>query len=111
MDLGITLKEAGARIGVSPQTVRHWELGLFSPSLEGRPALYQFVGFCPADPGGTLGARIRLWRSANGVNQQNLADRLGIDAGSLSRIEAGVVPLARRVVARAKAVFAFSTSR
>lgn len=107
---GHTQKQAANQIGVNYRTLGLWELGRYEPNTRDRPALYAYLGFCPADPGGTLGRRIRLWREANGLIGQELADRLGIDAGSLRRIEADTPRMARKVIAQATALFVPSSA-
>jgi len=46
--LKLTKKQAGLRLGVTPETVRHWESGeTNSPPVERIPAILEFLGYDP----------------------------------------------------------------
>ena len=84
-----TQRDVAEQLGVNPWTVRNWEKGRNEPTLSARPALHEYLGFCPADPAAPLGSRIRLWREAKGVSRRELCRSLGLDEGTLKKYEMG----------------------
>jgi transcriptional regulator with XRE-family HTH domain len=45
--LQMSRKQAAVRLGVGPETVRHWEAGETKPPIERVPAVLQFLGYDP----------------------------------------------------------------
>lgn len=89
MKLGIRLKEIAEIVGVTSSTVGNWVNGKTEPAIRYYPAIMDFLGYCPYQRADTLGRKILLHRIHRGLSHKALARLLGIDAGSLSRWEAG----------------------
>jgi ribosome-binding protein aMBF1 (putative translation factor) len=48
-----------------------------------------FLGYCPYQEGSTINQQIRLHRTHRGLSHRNLAQKIGVDPGSISRWETG----------------------
>lgn len=88
--LGLTLKEAGQRLGVTLFTVINWEYGRCKPAVKHAPAIRQFLGYEaePAAPN-TLAERLVAKRCELGWTQKEAAQALGVDRSTWSAWEAG----------------------
>lgn len=51
--------------------------------------LYDFLGYCLWRPCRTLGDRLRLRREVAGLSRRECAKHLGLDEGTVARIERG----------------------
>ena len=89
MDLGLDQREVAERLGVHAASVRNWELGRTVPGLRGLPAVIEFVGYDPRSEPTTIGAKIKTWRTARGLSQEEMARRLDVDPSTLARWESG----------------------
>ncbi|MES9969173.1 MAG: helix-turn-helix transcriptional regulator [Candidatus Thiodiazotropha sp.] len=87
---GLRQSDVTPRLGVNPWTLRNWELNNTEPAVQYYPAIMDFLGYCPYQRGDTLGKKIMLHRTHQGVTQRQLAQRLKVDPGSISRWETGV---------------------
>jgi transcriptional regulator with XRE-family HTH domain len=76
------------RLGVTEATIWNWEAHRSTPQLTLIPKVIVFLG---CDTHSTqpmsLGERLVAYRRAAGVSQRELAQRLGIDPGTLGRWE------------------------
>jgi transcriptional regulator with XRE-family HTH domain len=88
LNLGLYQKDVAVAIGVDTCTVTNWEKGWTEPELRLIPRIIEFLGY---EPDGlravSLGERIRRFRYLRGMSQKELAGRIGIDPGTLSRME------------------------
>ena len=69
-------------------TICNWENNRGEPQLQFIPKIVDFLGYQP--PGlklSTLGERILQYRYLHGISQKELAKQIGIDQGTLSRVE------------------------
>ena len=89
IDLGLLQREAAQQIGVGIQTVTNWELGRTAPALCWLPSIIQFLGYDPAPKPETVGQSLKRYRQLHGIPQHELANRLGVDPGTLGRWERG----------------------
>lgn len=88
LEMRLRVMDVAELIGVDSQVVTAWEHGVTEPCLRLLPAIFDFLGYCPAEPRArSLGERLSLWRMASGVSRQALADRLGLDSTTLWLIE------------------------
>jgi transcriptional regulator with XRE-family HTH domain len=101
-DRGLRQKDVARELGVDQFTLGNWEKGRTSPLIRFRPAIYEWLGYCPVQPAPTaIGDRLVAWRKALGLSQHEVAQRLGLDPGTLSRTEQGKVGSPNRRVRRA----------
>lgn len=83
-------REVADRLGIDHCTVTNWELNHTEPALRFLPAIVGFLGYRPWTADGPVGERLRTFRRERGLSQSALADRLGVDPGTLSRWERGM---------------------
>jgi transcriptional regulator with XRE-family HTH domain len=88
LELGLTQLQLAAILGVAQCTVTNWEKHRSNPTLRSMPKITRFLAYdpVPADSR-TLGERLLKYRKSLGVNQKELARRIGIDPTTLSRLE------------------------
>lgn len=92
-DRGRRQKDVARELGVDQFTLGNWEQGRTEPALRHRAAVHLWLGYCPVIPVPvSIGARLVAWRDAQGVTQKELAKQLGLDPGTLGRIEQGRGP-------------------
>ena len=89
LDLGLLQREAAEQIGVDTTTITNWELGHTTPALCWMPNVTQFLGYDPAPKPETIGQSLKRYRQRHGIPQHELANRLGVDPGTLGRWERG----------------------
>ena len=76
-------------MGVSTDTVFLWENNRKGPSLYSIPKIIQFLGYTPFVQAKTLGKKLKTHRKIHGMTQKELAQRIGVDPGTLAKWEAG----------------------
>ena len=91
LDRSLTQAEAAALIGVDTETIYRWEMRGHEPVVSAWGGIVQFLGFYPF-PQQTLAEKLLAYRRRHGINQDALAERLGVDAGSVRRWETGKEP-------------------
>lgn len=77
------------QIGVHEATVYHWERGWTSPEGRYYPKIIDFLGYTPYDPGASFGQQLSYIRRCLGLTQEQLAEKINLDPGSLMRWEQG----------------------
>ncbi|MEW8050184.1 MAG: helix-turn-helix transcriptional regulator [Candidatus Thiodiazotropha sp.] len=92
---GLRQIDVASRLGVNPWTLRNWEHNRTKPRIRYYPAIMDFLGYCPYQRGDTLGRKIMLHRTYQGLSQRDLARIVGVDRGSISRWEAGEILASR----------------
>jgi transcriptional regulator with XRE-family HTH domain len=104
LDLHLTLREVAKQVRCDPSSVNAWELNYHQPALHLYPAVVAFLGYDPAAVTNSdgLGQQVAIRRRALGFSQRVLAERLGIDEGTLSRWEAANL---QRVSRRVRGLF------
>jgi DNA-binding XRE family transcriptional regulator len=60
-----------------------------APTLPFLPKIIEFLGYCPYDPDWTPGERLTWIRKYLGMSQETMARRLGVDPGTLAKLEQG----------------------
>lgn len=89
LDLGLRQRDLAARLGVRTETVANWERGGSRPLARHRAGVLRFLGGDPEPPPTTLAGRLKATRYRLGLTQEQMANRLGLDEGSVSRWESG----------------------
>jgi transcriptional regulator with XRE-family HTH domain len=96
LDLRLRQCDVAAELAVTAQTVSHWESGKHPPPVRLIPGIQTFLGFCPFDPAGTFGLRLRAAREAQGLSRRRAAALVGVDEATVARAERGVPGMANR---------------
>jgi len=89
MDLALTQRTLAERLGVREETVHLWETGRARPVPRHYGVIIRVLELDPAPSAGTLPERLRSIRLGLGLTQEQMAEKLGLDEGSLSRWESG----------------------
>jgi transcriptional regulator with XRE-family HTH domain len=89
---GIRQKDAAAILGVGHFTYMTWEKDQKVPFARYYPAIVAFVGYDPLPEPTTDGERLKRERLLLGLTSQEMADRLGIDQGTLLRRKSAQTP-------------------
>ena len=114
-DLNVTQSMAAQRIGVSKFTYRLWECDAHRPVITQWPAIIAFLGSDPNGEPDTLGGYLQAWRRAEGLSRKSLADALGLDPGTLAKLEQDryvrIDPRVRQTVDALERRFGASSSR
>lgn len=97
LDLGLTQKEAAERLGVGATTVAKWLKERGVPELRRWPRVIRFLGYDPRPTPKDLGQRLVQYRQSRGLSQVEMAAKLGVDPGTLSRWEHGRRPTTSRI--------------
>ena len=71
-------------------TICNWELRLTEPEVCFIPKIIEFLDYNPLPEARTLAEQIIRGRKTLGLSQKQLAGRLGVDPGTLSRWETGI---------------------
>jgi transcriptional regulator with XRE-family HTH domain len=91
MDLGLRQKDVAVLLGANHRSYENWETGKHEPEFRYWPGLIQFLGYDPSPEPRTLGERIWAKRRREGLSQEELARKLGLDPGTVVTWEAGEV--------------------
>jgi transcriptional regulator with XRE-family HTH domain len=88
LELGLYQAQVAEILAVTESTITNWEKNRTNPTLRSMPKIIEFLGYdpMPSDPE-TLGETVFQYRKSHGVSQKGLAQRIGIDPATLSRLE------------------------
>ena len=90
LDLGLTKVQAAERIGTNVDSIRQWEHNTATPTMIFRPAIIEFLGYCPEADATNFPAAVRLLRVKAGFSVSSLAIKLGVSGSSIRRWEQGI---------------------
>jgi transcriptional regulator with XRE-family HTH domain len=94
--LKMTKRQAAVRLGVGPETIRHWESGETNiPPVERIPAVLEFLGYDPFVEPVSISDRLRAVRRRSGWSIRRAAAHLGVDPTTWGEWEHGKVILFR----------------
>ncbi len=102
LDRGLEQKAAAQAIGCDPGTLLNWEKGRVAPDVRFWQAILRFLGYDPRPEPKTFGGQLRAAREAEGISEETLARRLGLDPGTLAAWEGDQV---RRPYPRIRRIF------
>jgi DNA-binding transcriptional regulator YiaG len=88
-------------LGVSKENVFNWETSHTKPMVQYYPAIMDYLGYCPVQYASSLGERIRLHRTHQGLTISAFAYILGMDECTLGSWERSVKSPIREVRSRA----------
>jgi transcriptional regulator with XRE-family HTH domain len=89
LDLGLIQRETAQEIGVTEQTLYHWERGKTEPPARFWPGIIRFLGYVPMQEPKSLSDKLRYARHMLGLTRPAFARKLGVDDSTLARWEAG----------------------
>lgn len=84
-ELRLIQREAGERMGVSAETVAHWEKDKTEPVPSQFRSAVEFLGYDPTPEPRTLAERLKAKQRSLGASLAQIARHLGWDPGSLRR--------------------------
>ena len=88
LELGLYQAQVAGLLGVDESTVTNWEKNRTSPTLRSMPTIIEFLGYDPMpNHSETLGEQLSQYRKSRGISQRRLAQQIGIDPATLSRLE------------------------
>ena len=74
--------------GVDENTITNWEKHRSGPRLMYLPRIIQFLGYNPwVSVATTLGEKIKQYRIQKGLSLRKLAQKVGVDPGTLAKWE------------------------
>jgi transcriptional regulator with XRE-family HTH domain len=91
MDRGVSREHAAEALGISVSTLWNWEMGHTSVATRFLPKVVAFLSYDPRQEYGVLGDRIRMLRERQGLSQVALAEKLGLNASTVTAWERGRV--------------------
>ena len=88
-ELGLYQKDAALRLKVNEWTYCTWETDRAEPVINLFPRIISFLGYYPYPAPQSYGERVLAIRRNLGMSRARLAEKIGIDEGTLLRIERG----------------------
>lgn len=89
LDLGLRQEDVAKRLGTKVNTVTNWEANRTKPALRFLPGIVRFLGHLPFSASGTVPERLKVYRRARGLSQEELARKLHVNPSTLARWENG----------------------
>jgi transcriptional regulator with XRE-family HTH domain len=89
LQLGLSQKEVGEKLGVTSFTVLNWEKGKTEISIKSMPNLFSFLGYDPFFRPRSIPERMIAKRRAMGWSIKEAARCLGVDEGTWGAWERG----------------------
>ena len=89
LDLDLFQSDVAEQIGVDTTTICNWEGNTSLPAIRYLPAIIQFLGYDPQPSLDSIPDRLASARRTLGLSQRKMAEKLGIDPGTLQGWEAG----------------------
>ena len=89
LDLGLRQKDVAVHIWVSEASIYNWERNRTTPQIHQLPGVIRFLGYNPFPPAGSFPDKLTALRRKLGLSQKLMAERLGIDPGTLRNWESG----------------------
>jgi len=89
LDLGLNQKKAAKLLGCHATSVANWTRGTSAPRLAQWRRLIEFLGYDPRPEPTELSGRLLAFRTRLGMSQECMAERLGVEPGTLGRWERG----------------------
>jgi transcriptional regulator with XRE-family HTH domain len=89
LDLDLSQSNVAEQIGVDTTTICNWESNASLPAIRYLPAIIQFLGYDPQPAVDSFPDRLVTARRTLGLSQRKMAEKLGVDPGTLQGWEAG----------------------
>ena len=88
LELGLFQKDIAELFGVSEDTITNWENERSIPQVQYYPKLIEYLGYFPFEVDTkTLGGKIKKYRFENGLTQEILAQKLGVNESTVFHYE------------------------
>jgi transcriptional regulator with XRE-family HTH domain len=88
LELGLLQKDVAEIMGVCEDTITVWENGGASPQVNLYPKVTKFLEYFPFEVDtSTLGGKIKMYRFLNGICQEQLAMKLGVNESTVFHYE------------------------
>lgn len=96
--LGLYQRDVAKQLGVSVDTVLHWEKDQTQVPDRMWPTIIQFLGYDPfaSQDAAPLAERLREWRRVRGLSIKRAAKHVGVNEGTWAKWETGTKPANRR---------------
>jgi transcriptional regulator with XRE-family HTH domain len=91
LDRGLRQDEVASKLGLDAQTILNWERNHTRVSTRFIPKVVAFLGYDPREDSGHLGERIRIMRERQGLSQEALGEKLGLNRSTVTAWERGRV--------------------
>ena len=96
LDLRQTQEQAAKGFGISVTTYNYWEANRVTPDISKSPKIIGYLGYDPSPAPGSFPESVRALRRHLGLDRQQFAKQLGVDAKSVLNWEAArTVPFQR----------------
>ena len=76
LDLKLLQRQVAEQSGVDEITITNWERNATTPAIRYTPAIIQFLGYEPQSAADSLPQRLATERTALGLSQRTMAERL-----------------------------------
>jgi transcriptional regulator with XRE-family HTH domain len=86
LDRGLLQREVAEALSVRLPTYQAWEQG-HEPTVRHWPAIIAWLGYYPFPEPVTPAEKLVAYRREHGLSQAELAEKLGVDGGSITRWE------------------------
>jgi transcriptional regulator with XRE-family HTH domain len=80
-------RDVAQKLSIDVQSVRNWEQHRSNPKTYLIPRIFDFLGYAPLEPTGSLAEILRTYRRAAGLSKKRLARLAHIDETTLGRWE------------------------
>ena len=88
-ELGLFQKDVALRLRVNEWTFHNWETDKTEPVISMFPRTIDFLGYYPYPTPQTIGEQLLSCRRRLGLSRARLAETIGIDEGTVLRMERG----------------------
>jgi transcriptional regulator with XRE-family HTH domain len=87
LDLGLLQKEVARKIGVDEVSIYNWERQRTQPEIRFIAPIIEFLGYDPFPEPESFPERLKTCRMRMGLSQKKLAEKFGIDPGTIMNWE------------------------
>ena len=88
LDLRLRQKDVALLVGVTEESIMHWETNRYPPQLQFYPGIIKFLGYNPfAVDAEKLGGRIKNYRIEHGLSHKKMGRIVGVDGATISTWE------------------------
>ena len=90
LELKLLQKDVALMVGVTEESIMHWETGRYPPQLQFYPGIINLLGYNPfVVDAKKLGGRIKNYRIEHGLSHKKMGKIVGVDGATISTWETG----------------------